>query len=547
MKKYSLLLWLLLGSYMTSAQQKQVLPEILKSYLKNPSKSELVDFSFAGYHVGATLPDRKNTKNLPSFKVTDFGALPDDGIDDIDAIQRAVDSAGKSGGGIVVFPQGVFDFDVNTTHRFVSIPYSNVIVRGYGDGVDGTTLYDHSGSTYHDFSKKWLAGMFPSFFVLGGNAADTSVSKVTDYAESSRTYVQSAKKGDTLLIIKNAGKITAGKTYLLVQEDTDSSLVEKIAFPLKRKDISEGHLPKQNRIYNYATQTMVKILKIDQNKVYIDAPLLYDIEEKYQASLFEISDIVEESGIENFHLKTDWNEEFYHHKNPTHDNGWDAIKFRSVADCWVRNITFENVSTAIALSNTKNCVFYDCRITGNPGHNGFVLAGASTRNLFFRLQGGEQMHTYSLNGFVAGNVFTSCYMGEAASIDSHGSLGMNNLFDNIRGGVMRNGGGNSVTSPLHGRGMVLWNWGMGMINPYNHRIVDDICKIEQYPGLIAVGIFSLYDRPIYFKGQNQTQIDTNYRTDWANISHFKEKISVHSLYEFQRKQRYGTGIAIEQR
>lgn len=45
------------------------------------------------------------------FFVQDFGALPDDGVSDVSAIQSAIDSAEANGAGEVVVPRGVFSVD----------------------------------------------------------------------------------------------------------------------------------------------------------------------------------------------------------------------------------------------------------------------------------------------------------------------------------------------------------------------------------------------------------------------------------------------------
>jgi hypothetical protein len=82
---------------------------------------------------------------LPAFpavpggarKVTEFGAKPDDGIDDSDAIQRAVDSLGQ--GEWLVFPPGVY-------HQNKSIWVRTPGVKLWGDGarVHATNTQDQS-------------------------------------------------------------------------------------------------------------------------------------------------------------------------------------------------------------------------------------------------------------------------------------------------------------------------------------------------------------------------------------------------------------------
>ncbi|MCU0875863.1 MAG: glycoside hydrolase family 55 protein, partial [Pirellulaceae bacterium] len=45
------------------------------------------------------------------FDVTAFGAIANDGMDDTDAIQAALDAAGANGGGTVLIPRGRFEIN----------------------------------------------------------------------------------------------------------------------------------------------------------------------------------------------------------------------------------------------------------------------------------------------------------------------------------------------------------------------------------------------------------------------------------------------------
>jgi len=534
----------LINCFITKAQALTPIskPKILVEWEKDPDNSPLIDFSYAGYRLGTAMPIRKVPDGTKYFKVTDFGAIPNDEKDDIEAIQKTIDAAGKAGGGVVIFPQGVFDLDVKSCKKFIQIPYSNVILRGYGDGPDGTILFDHCATKYHDESKKWLANRWPSFFKLGTNATDTTDKHPFDELSNQLTQLGNAQRGSIIIPTKNTEKITVGNTYLLVQSvDASNALVQKIVYPLLIKDVSSAHVYRNSGL-NQKTQMLVTIIDKGTNSITIDSPLITDLNESFFPTLWQIPNMVSESGIEGFRLKTTWNEEFIHHKNSVHDDGWDAIRVEFTNNCWIRNVRFEGVSAAVFLTNAKNNTVMDCSITGNPGHNGFILGGASTRNLMMRLQGGKQMHTYSLNGFISGNVFTECFSEEPSSIDSHGTLGISNLFDNMHGGVMRNGGSDNVASPLHARGCVLWNWAFGSINPYNSHIVDDICKIKQYPGLIAVGVYSMYNQPIYFVGENGEEVNKDRHDDWAIIEAHGQKVSIISLYEYQHKKRLYTNF-----
>ncbi len=61
------------------------------------------------------------------FKVEDFGAKADDGKDDSDAIDRAVEAAAKVKGGVIAFGPGTYRLS-----RKVSIRHDNIVFRGAG-------------------------------------------------------------------------------------------------------------------------------------------------------------------------------------------------------------------------------------------------------------------------------------------------------------------------------------------------------------------------------------------------------------------------------
>src|SRR5262249_36499772 len=77
--------------------------------------------------------------------VSDFGAIPNDGVDDTAAIQRAIDALPRSGGpvgGLVLFPAGRFN-----TVRPIQLP-SGVWLRGQGNATSiYNTGFDRSRGT----------------------------------------------------------------------------------------------------------------------------------------------------------------------------------------------------------------------------------------------------------------------------------------------------------------------------------------------------------------------------------------------------------------
>lgn len=63
-------------------------------------------------HLSAALRDSIFYRSF--FDITDYGAIPGDGVCDIDSIQLAADAVKTNGGGVLIFPPGVWSFDSNT-------------------------------------------------------------------------------------------------------------------------------------------------------------------------------------------------------------------------------------------------------------------------------------------------------------------------------------------------------------------------------------------------------------------------------------------------
>lgn len=490
------------------------------------------DFSRAGYHHGKELPTREIGKRK-IFKVLDFGAIPNDGKNDIEGIQKAVDAAEKAGGGLVLFPPGTFDFDVQTSQKFVRISKSNIVLRGYGEGIDGTILHDHQPSHSPDPKKKWLGGTFPSFFKVG--QPFDSVDQLPEVC-----FVKDAPSGTQVLEMKSGNSIKPGLYILSQKNPKDNSLVKDLCFPLE----NPGSAHTKNFV-KFAQ--MVRIEKVENGKLYLDLPIHWELKEAWQPVLRALPNPLEEVGIENFQLVCDWKEEFHHHKNDIHDSGWDQIHFYGVENGWVRNVHHKSASGAVALSWCKNCVVYDCQISGNRGHNGFLLAGGSSNNLFFKLLGGSTMHTYTLNGFCSGNVFHLCLSDHPTAIDCHGTLCHHNLFDNVYGAGIQNGGGPGSLPPAHARGLVLYHIKTGTRHAYHFRIQKQMLKISNYPGIQIVGLESERGFPLEIRDEKDQIHTSDFESPFGKVQFLNHwpGSQAYSLYLSQRKNRYGSELPKE--
>lgn len=101
----------------------------------------LPDFSYAGYHWSEQeIPSVTKRKY---FKVTDFGATPNDSSYDDEAIQKTIRAAeANPDGGVVFFPPGKYLIASDTDSRKgIRITRGNIVLKGSGSGAGGTEIY----------------------------------------------------------------------------------------------------------------------------------------------------------------------------------------------------------------------------------------------------------------------------------------------------------------------------------------------------------------------------------------------------------------------
>ncbi|MCD8483750.1 MAG: glycoside hydrolase family 55 protein [Verrucomicrobia bacterium] len=141
--------WLLWTVSLWAQPQSQLFLE----WQADPANAILPDFSFAGFAHGEQNLPRLTSAQLPVYHVRDFGAFPDDDIDDRVAIQRAIDTAGANGGGIIQFDAGRYLVNSDGSAAPIWIRYSNIVLRGAGSGEGGTLLF--GAAKYDWFFAQW--------------------------------------------------------------------------------------------------------------------------------------------------------------------------------------------------------------------------------------------------------------------------------------------------------------------------------------------------------------------------------------------------------
>jgi hypothetical protein len=496
-------------------------PELLTAWRRDGARGALGDWRRCGELAdagGGVVPER-------IFRAVDHGARPDSGRDATTAIQAAIAACAAAGGGVVELPPGRLDLAIDRDDTCLEIAHDRVLLRGAGSGPDGTLIYAHRPGRADDRRKPWRAGRFPRLAHLGPAPATVMEDTPPDGVVTAR-LAGGERRGDRALRLVPGSTLAPG-VYRLEQHDPeDLSLGEALTTPSLRR-AANWRKPGRAVVCHYVRVTAVSGLSAE-----LDAPLPFAVEARWQPHLRRLPLIVG-SGVSGLRFATAWDSVFEHHRDDVHDNGWDGIRCDQVAGCTIEDVVFESVTTAASLKDAFACRMADCRISGNPGHNGFGLGGSSTRCLLLRLRFGRAMHAVNMNGTIAQNAIVDCEGDEPSGIDFHGSAGIDTLIDRLTGCVCTGGGSDANVPPRHGPGLVFWNWRCGTFHPYAPlRPLTCVADAREMSGFIVVGAHGR--RPLHVLDHEGRVVDADAAGAWGTVVSLNRPVAPASLWAAQR-------------
>ncbi|MCY3684161.1 MAG: glycosyl hydrolase family 28-related protein [Gemmatimonadetes bacterium] len=428
--------WALLGSLLVcntalaeDIWRSKLYPLDWKPGHKDSNGNFLHDFSFAGY--------KRGEKEIPIFSktmkvdVTEdvFGADPTGIKESTTGIQAAIDFVGKSGGGIVHIPVGVYRIKPAQDKAFtLKISYDNVILRG--DGVDKTFLFNDEPYMRHR-KVIFITPRGPSNW---HSSTELSVDIVQDLTEPTTRIplsdVSHFKENDQIVIISDA---------------TDSFLTEHDMLGYWSQDTLGGPI-----FYR-------QIVKIDSEVkiVEIDIPTRYYLLRRDHARIYKIDSYIEGVGIENLSIgmrenpkpnisSFDW---YFRDTAGYEVHNSHVIFIRNAIDCWVQKVNtfrpkgnqrkYHILSHGIKITASRNITIRNCdfRYPQYKGRNGngylYSISGSDCLIQNCIAVGGR--HNFSFSGIQAtGNVIHRCVSkhGQLPS-DFHRNLSIANLIDNM--------------------------------------------------------------------------------------------------------------------
>jgi len=396
------------------------------------AKGRLPDFSYAGYHAGEV--------ELPADPVTvvvsEYGAYPDDGLDDTAAIQAAIDGTAS---GVIGFEAGRYELS-----DILYIRKSHLVLRGAGQAA--TTLY---------FSKS-LADVLGAQVQWSWEGGMIWISS-PDQGASIGPLVEGGLRGDRELVVEEASDISSGQLVTLKTTDDGSGSLGRHTH---NEQEDSGNCDYQVPL---KLAWPVQVTAIEGNRLELKQPLRVDARLEWSPTLYT-APYLEEVGIE--HLGIEFVEQPYagHLLEP----GYNGIYFASgVYNSWVQSVTVVHADTGIGLDDqSKWITVRDVVLDGRYGHHGFNISH-SVDCLFEDIQvNAEYRHTFTVDHRTNGSVLSRANSELEFTIDHHRDGSFENLFTEINAPVSHFHGGNFCAGWPAGARETFWNNSAPMPIPY---------------------------------------------------------------------------------
>lgn len=327
----------------------------------------LGDFSYAGYFLGA-----KSLGSVPCnlVNVTASGDITS-------ALQTAIDTVGKAGGGIVRIPAGTF-----TMSGAVGVPYNNVSIEGAGSGQ--TIINVPSGYSSADDANDG-DGLFTFGRTLGMTGQNNGwVNKGTVLT----TAKAAIHRGDMQVTVADASKINVGD-WIVVQQMFWPALVNN------NSGTADQWIA--NTSYEFSFTYLRQVAAKAGSVVSLDAPIPWTLDPANNPVRIRQTDgqMNENVGLKGMSI---------HFANNTlaatgrpHGSG---VFFEGVLNGWVYDVeVFNFPRNGIYLTYSARITVLECRVQtaqdygGNSYGYGFLVAPAQSI-LIKRCHGEDTRHNF---------------------------------------------------------------------------------------------------------------------------------------------------------
>lgn len=328
--------------YVSSMQFSRIQPNFDFDLLEDELGNTLPDFSNIGY--------KGSEIEIPDAPVVIELTAPMQGVDATAMIQNAINEVAKrpvvnNFRGAVLLKKGTYSI-----FGSLSIQSSGIVLRGEGEGDNGTTLIaagKKGGETAHHRLIK----------IAGAGALTPSTPLLYNIKES---YVP---VGRFWVTVSNPGEFQTGDEVAIYRPATDNWIHDI------KMDMIEGDGVKQWKASNYHFAYERIITKIVDDTLCFDNPIMMAMETKYGGGAVykaQFTGRINHCGIENMQIVSEFDES---KKDATlgyfndEDHSWTAIDMVKTEHSWIRNVTARYFSYGLAelRDNSRYITVKDCK------------------------------------------------------------------------------------------------------------------------------------------------------------------------------------------
>lgn len=450
-----------------------------QNFLFNNAENVLLDYSYAGYDHGESVPVDGFAWGYKVINVKD--RMDKDHLSAREALIKILDenklvrvsstSATNANAKIVIyFPAGDYDLQPEgNSEKFPEIYGGNFVIKG--DGAGKTRLMmNNSIGTSESTTAPLLA--------IKHTNSPTNINNSKVLA----TVSENAAKGSFSVKVESTSGLSSGKWVQLRLRSGDDALLKEELGPIYNQKKAAWSVAQQPGLSGsnedgkgINVMEFHQIKSVSGNVVTFYEPIMHEVNVAYKdydgGWVIRDYKYFENVGVEDLSFVGKAITPYYHHgegqdesKAWLYDSGYVPLQLNRVVNSWVRNVSFESVSEAITFGESANCSAYNITITGNRGHSA-VRAQGSSRVFIGKVQdesadsrGHGQWHGCGVSKPSIGTVVWNCNWGQDACFESHATQPRATLFDNCRGGLVRyHAGGAENEAPNHLADLTLWN------------------------------------------------------------------------------------------
>ena len=417
---------------------------------------DIYDFSSAGYKQGEEgIPEAISTTVI---NVTDYGATPNDFLDDTAAIQRAFDAATSYT--IIYFPPGIYDVLMTTRSPMKVAPHDHIVVQGAGGQGwpnGGTTIHQHQSQEGVSrsggiFSVRSRSGPTPQTNVrTSSGATPRLVNRYIDVVDAS--------------VLIEAKYVVIGGAYTNEQKHFEANIKYRT-----REQLPSEWTDIQNALHLHEYHE-VDYIDTDNNRVYLKANVANSYGPQHTVKR---KNYVEGIGFQDLHFDCSFTKTWDHDKKDDLGyNGRNAIQMTNTANSWVKHVRISKSTSGIEYSGSIHTTIIGIIFDQNTGH--YTIVGDGASHVFIALiedhssiHGNQVItsllfqpahHGISVQGVTSGIVAWGIGgpQGRLNGPDAHGWQSTNTLFDNYYSVNHQTSGTAVDNRPNHLLGYIRYN------------------------------------------------------------------------------------------